>query len=174
MTPTEKNQKQAELRALMVDHQTKAQMLENELRALEATPVTTYKVWEPKHGEDKWFWYTQDKDRYSVINAGNISISTRLGLIHPTPKAAARHHEFLVMLRQLEAFAVEHNEGWKPDWADGAEKKWGIISGDGLQLGWFVHDKYNILPHFKSKEIAQKAIDTFGDRLKILFEYYNS
>lgn len=174
MTQLEKDQRQAALRASIADFQTKLEMLEDEKRALEAIPVKQeFKVWGPECREEYWNsgnvqdTFKANSDDESVIEAG---------LAHPTKEAAERHHEFLKMLRELEKFAVGHNEGWKPDFNNDNSTKWYIRI---VELGVLAPDYWNtynvtILPYFKTRELAQKAIDTFGGRLKILFEYYNS
>jgi hypothetical protein len=169
MTQLEKDLKLADL-------QTKLQMLEDERRALEAMPVTTYKVWEP--GQDEEYFSSSYDGRY--VNTGGSMHREYIacGLAHEEPSDAERHHAFLVMLHDLHKFAVEHNEGWKPDWKDGIANKYlveysSLPSWPGFSVeaySWY----YSVLPCFKSRELAQKAIDTFGERLKILFEYYNS
>lgn len=145
-----------------------------QIRAVEATEVTVHKVWEP--GEREIYFYSSHLT--STVNYVTCSIDLQMipaGLAHPTKEAAERHHSFLVMLHDLHKFAVEHNEGWKPDFMTVHSYKYSI----GLDYGKVIvstwTDGFNgILPYFKSFAIAQKAIDTFGDRLKILFEYYNS
>lgn len=168
MTQLEKDQKRTDLL-------TKQQMLEDELRALEATPVTTYKVWEPEYGITYWA-FTGAK--YTNARDSGDKLLLSCGLSHPTKEAAERHHSFLVMLHDLHKFAVEHNEGWKPDYTDCKQDKYQVEystlpSRPGFSVESFIWYT-SALPCFKSQEIAQKAIDTFGDRLKILFEYYNS
>lgn len=165
MTQLEKDQKRTDLL-------TKQQMLEDELRALEATPVTTYKVWEPKSGG---WWDSVIIDSVMNYIPNRDDLFVEVGIAHPTKEAAERHHSFLVMLHDLHKFAVEHNEGWKPDF-NSWEHKYTISFGAGHDVRTAVAQVSQVssLPYFKSEEIAQKAIDTFGDRLKILFEYYNS
>jgi hypothetical protein len=147
-------------------------MLEDEKRALEATEVK-YKVWEPVNGETYYVgleWGTQ----YCGAKADDEYVIR--GEAHPTKEAAERHHSFLVMLHDLHKFAVEHNEGWKPDWdSDNSEDKFNIEVKDGrISTERWRTFQVSVLPVFKTGALAQKAIDTFGDRLKILFEYYNS
>lgn len=177
MNQTEKEQKQAELRALMVDHQTKAQMLEDEIRALEAIPVKQkFKVWEPEEGGRYFRTHLLDFTRNNNDSADSMYLE--LGFAHPTKEAAERHHSFLVMLHDLHKFAVEHNEGWKPNFLNFNQMKYLIeyeVAHGKLTLLVTETYRFNcVLPVFKSMIDAQKAIDTFGDRLKILFEYYNS
>lgn len=165
MTQREKDLKLASLK-------TQIEMLEDEKRALAATPVTVHKVWEPNNGDQ--YIYTIGLGEFSNrLDEGDRTVLP-LGLAHPTKEAAERHHSFLVMLHDLHKFAAEENEGWKPDFNDSGNKySIGIEFGGWTVTSWNNY-RYNILPYFKSHESAQKAIDTFGDRLKILFEYYNS
>lgn len=164
MTQLEKDLKLADLK-------TKQQMLEDDIRALEAAPVTTYKVWEPEYQE--WYHLIFSHERYKN-NSNYDQNLISIGLAHPTKEAAERHHSFLVMLHDLHKFAVEHNEGWKPEWG-GNVINWTIIQNiNELHTEGFQVSKLSVLPYFKNERLAQKAIDTFGDRLKILFEYYNS
>lgn len=171
MTQLEKDQE-------LINLKTQIQMLEDKKRALEAKQVTTYKVWEPE--VDEPYWHTISCAHFETMNwPGSPMLKT--GLCHPTKEAAERHHSFLVMLHDLHKFAVEHNEGWKPVWNVGTQEKWSIGLNKKGQL--YTHDLSHyrctyyslpVLPLLKSEELSEKAIDTFGDRLKILFEYYNS
>jgi hypothetical protein len=173
MTELEKREKILALNLETASLRTKLEQMEDEYRALEATPVTTHKVWEPGLKELYFdsamlreFDNVSDKMDRPVIEAG---------LSHPTKEAAERHHAFLVMLHDLHKFAVEENAGWKPDWENRDEYKYNIGLDNGKLITTTWYSGWNqITPYFKSKELAQKAIDTFGDRLKILFEYYNS
>lgn len=164
MTQTEKDQKLAELK-------TRLEMLENERRALEAAPVTPqFKVWEPE--DDTLYWDSTTIDQY--YSSPPIRSS---GICHPTKESAERHHSFLVMLHDLHKFAVEHNEGWKMNLDDPSQEKFSVyfnIYRNQLSVSTGFSTCYGAVPYFKTNELAQKAIDTFGDRLKILFEYYNS
>jgi hypothetical protein len=167
MTQLEKDQKLADLK-------TRQEMLDNERRALEAVPVTIHKVWEPRVCEN----YFDALGARESTNTGHWvdegSIET--GLAHPTKEAAERHHSFLVMLHDLHKFAVEENEGWKPGYGENDNHKWQLeFDTIRMEIGKVCYRTYGgVLPCFQSQDIAQKAIDTFGDRLKILFEYYNS
>jgi hypothetical protein len=175
MTQKEKEQRLGELKILLTDHSIALQMLEDERRALEATPVQEgFKVWVPGHKES---YYDSAMVRRFDNNSDTMDKPViEAGLSHPTKEAAERHHQFLVMLHGLHKFAVEHNQGWKPDWEDTHQGKWaiGIEGADKLRAREVVFHNWSILPYFESEELAQKAIDAFGDRLKILFEYYNS
>lgn len=174
MTQTEKDQKIAAITVDIENYVTTITALKSAREALEATPVTTpHKVWEPEHKENYHDSCVLINSVYHPSIGHDLTIE--IGLAHPTKEAAERHHEFLKMLHDLHKFAVEHNEGWKPDWEDGAEKKWLLtFEGEAFLFSWAIYNRRSILPHFKSLEITRKAIDTFGDRLKILFEYYNS
>lgn len=166
MTQLEKDQKLASLKIQI-------EMLEDEKRALAATPVTPqFKVWEP--GTEQIYWYSGAIDQFPNVSEKWDGQRIKSGQGHPTKEAAERHHSFLVMLHDLHKFAAEENEGWKPDFNDSGNKySIGIEFGGWTVTSWNNY-RYNILPYFKSHESAHKAIDTFGDRLKILFEYYNS
>jgi hypothetical protein len=174
MTQKEKEQKQIELMKEYSDLKTRLEMLEDERRALEATPIQQeFKAWEPEENTKVWDAGTLEEIifpsfecAYDLVNAG---------LYHPTKEAAERHHQFLVMLHELHKFAVEHNEEWTPDWGDIDSCKWHISMYNGMfQVESWECRIVNILPCFKSSELALKAVNTFGDRLKILFTYYNS
>jgi len=173
MTQKEKEQKQLELRRELADLQTRLQMLEDERRALEATPVQKdFKVWEPEESQTIWDSGTIESTSYSEYLWHNIF---EVGMFHPTKEAAEHHHAFLVMLHDLHKFAIEHNEGWKPVWGQESEYIYWDREYDNISRDETWANQETILPHFKpGLNLAQKAIETFGDRLKILFEYYNS
>jgi hypothetical protein len=169
MTQLEKDQK-------LIDINTQLQMLEDQKRALEATPVQKeFRVWEPDGNE---CWDAVGLHNYFNSEDDLDKLAVKAGMCHPKPETAQRHHEFLVMLHDLNKFAVEHNEGWKPDYSNpNKESSFFIIINSDGRLG--VEKAYHpytpsVLPHFQTYKFADKAIDTFGDRLKILFEYYNS
>ena len=171
MTKEEKNNKQLLVGMEIAALRAKLEMLEDEKRALEATPVN--QVWEPKKDDSFWF----SGRIYEVDFTGpEQKHMVSCGLAHPTKEAAERHHAFLVMLHDLHKFAVTENEGWKRDFFNDVDKNWFIMRNEKGELRTDYNNFWDVtpLPVFKSEEIASKAIDTFGDRLKILFEYYNS
>ena len=74
-----------------------------------------------------------------------------------------------LLLKRMEDWTEEHNEGWTPDWED-CDDKFYITYHHGLS--WFKVcsnmrvDAFNKLPYFKSEEIAREFIEVFGEEIK--------
>ena len=159
---------------------TKKEELLNKLKQLEEdfnTQVTDIKkqieecdkkVFEPiKLGEGYWYlnelgFPVEDKnEKYFVDN-------TRFdfGNYFKTKEEAERKSFEIRLHRQLELFALENND-IEIDWNDDSSKKY-IISYS-KEGGIFIDKVYKIKDfgqvYFTSKEIAEKAIETFKDDL---------
>ncbi len=81
--------------------------------------------------------------------------------------------EKLELLTELQNYAEEINEGWKPDWDNEDEYKYHIYFNFDAKV--FENDycwKRKGLNEtvFKSKELAEQAIEHFGERLNLLIE----
>ena len=62
----------------------------------------------------------------------------------------------------LKKFAEKVNGGWKPDWNNSDEPKWGVVL-DMTIVQWICWDGANCMSpteiHFKTRQLAQQAID---------------
>ena len=74
-----------------------------------------------------------------------------------------------LLLKKMEDWAEEQNEGWYPNWED-CEDKFYIIYDHGLECfkvyaDWRVNIFYK-LPYFKREELAREFIEEFGEEIK--------
>lgn len=71
--------------------------------------------------------------------------------------------ESIIALNKLANVAYVLNDGWIPDWGSNEEFKYSIcLSHDKLKTEWWWKDNHGCVC-FKSKELAQKAIDILGE-----------
>lgn len=71
--------------------------------------------------------------------------------------------ESIFALNKLANVAYVLNDGWIPDWGSNEEFKYSIcLSHDKLKTEWWWKDNHGCVC-FKSKELAQKAIDILGE-----------
>lgn len=70
----------------------------------------------------------------------------------------------LLAINQLMNVAKYLNEGWQPDWNNQDEKKYLIYLGIGerINVNWTVVVNGHVV-HFRTEELAQKAIDILGE-----------
>ena len=75
-----------------------------------------------------------------------------------------------ILLKRMEDWAEEHNEGWYPDWGDGDEIKYFIIYDnryETLKVDYYsIIKPFSKLPYFKTEEIAEQFIEEFGEEIK--------
>lgn len=96
--------------------------------------------------------------------------------IHQLHTLKQQSHGELLQSRfelELEMFrwASEMNEGWVPDWGKSKVVKWGIsFQKSGLYLDSYQYCNFFVFSlSFKSKEIAEQAVELFGDRILSLY-----
>lgn len=79
-------------------------------------------------------------------------------------------------INQLMNVAKYLNEGWRPDWEDNGESKYFILIDyydNKITINSDYYDLYAVV-YFKSKELAQQAIDILGEetiRLALCTDY---
>ena len=74
-----------------------------------------------------------------------------------------------LLLKRMEDWAEEQNEGWYPNWED-CDDKFYIYYNHGSEC-FFVDNKWHAnifhkLPYFKTEEIAERFIEEFGEEIK--------
>lgn len=72
---------------------------------------------------------------------------------------------------EMEMFARINNEG-KIDWNDEEQLKWYIdvdCLNKKLEINYYLYCRFMNETYFTSQEIAEKALDKFGDRIKKLY-----
>lgn len=127
-------------------------------------------VWKPKNGkryfyvggngyvwEDPWEDCDDDNGRYAI---GNVFY---------TEEEAERHVQRLKVKQRLRELAGE----FKPDWKSLDERNWCVIydhTNNILKSACVNTQQGASEIYFPTQEAAQRAIDTLGDDLLVLFE----
>lgn len=74
------------------------------------------------------------------------------------------------LIFKLKQYAKEKNNGWEPDWENVSQYKYSVdysgLLDELYATDSTVQNRFNKLPFFKTKEIAQECIDLFGDEIK--------
>lgn len=137
---------------------------------------TKSKVWKPSAGE--LYYYINSKGQIEFSYYNNRSTKDKLhicniGNYFKTDEEAEHMVEKLKVIRELQDFALEHNDE-EIDWNDVNQEKLylgmnpKIKSIDIFHTCSWIYLPFNI--YFTSEEIAEKAIETIGeDRIK---KYY--
>ena len=131
------------------------------------------KVWKPEYGETYYFIDSEGKIIKSKWTNHEFDDSRYiLGNCFKTQQEAEKEKDKLILIADLKRFAQENNKG-EIDWNNENQNKWSVMYNfDDENIDTECHQVYkeSILPYFTSKEIAQKAIDTFKNRLIKLFK----
>ena len=72
---------------------------------------------------------------------------------------------------QMEMFARQNNEG-KIDWNDNNQKKWYFYINyirSEITIAWYAAYRTPNVTYFTSREVAEKALEKFGDRIRELY-----
>lgn len=92
------------------------------------------------------------------------------GLYFKTKEEAEQYLKECKLLFKLQQWAKFKNDGWEPDWSNGDEEKYYIFysnSNTYLKISsGFTLERFDKLPYFKTREIAQECIDIFEDEIK--------
>lgn len=94
------------------------------------------------------------------------------GLYFKTKEEAGQRLKERKLLFKLHQWTEMKNEGWKPDWRDDEDKFYLWHDSQYNELGagdTRFSNRFNRLPYFKSREIAEECIDLFGDEIKEVF-----
>lgn len=95
------------------------------------------------------------------------------GLAFKTEKEAEQFDKERILLFKLHKWAEEHNGGWTPEWDKMDKAKYCVEYNN--YTGEFIVDYYSgiftftKLPYFKSRELAERFIEEFGDKIKEVF-----
>ena len=89
-------------------------------------------------------------------------------LHYKTEEQAKRFADKINLFNEMNHFAIIHNEGWKADWKDGEQKKYGIQ----YSMGFFVNFGCLTNEHLfgisvRTEEIAKKMLKEFKYRLEV-------
>ena len=139
----------------------------------------------PDEEEDTWEMKCpyKDGDEYYFVSANglakydswdNYDFEKRAfaqGNIFKTQQEAELESKRRNLLTRFRAFRDECNNGWKPDWSNNGEK-WEIDykEEEGLIALWTsLVNSFSTFGYFKNREVAERAIELFGDEIKELF-----
>ena len=124
------------------------------------------KAFEPKLGEEYYLILRTGKvNMYEFSNDNTDKKLINFGNYFKTKEEAERKSFEIKLHRQLELFALENNDR-EIDWGDGSEKYIIIYRIDvGILINRVYSSKDFGQVYFTSKEIAEKAIETFKDDL---------
>lgn len=108
-----------------------------------------------------------DADKMDIVNAYSF------GMLYKTRDEAVQKRLEFLLLKRINDWAEEHNEGWTPDWDDYTEYKQ-IVKYDFSSERFYISSFYfsNVLsklPVFKSYRIAEQFIEEFGEQIKEVF-----
>lgn len=120
---------------------------------------------------------------YSVLDSGEIfeyeydreysDSAYLLGRLFETEDDAHRELRVRQITFQIKKWAESHNDGWTPNWTDGAEYKWYVVydsTYESLRPNYTVDEMYSPETiYFKDGGIAQKCIELFEDEWLELF-----
>lgn len=134
-------------------------------------PVKT--SYEVKVPEDIETYYTTDiMGRLQKLGHYNSEIHEHIykyGEAFEFSLGATLYYKERILLKRMEDWAEEQNEGWYPDWENG-DDKFSIYyfhnSGRFSVLSDWNCNTFQKLPYFKSEEIALQFIEEFGEEIK--------
>lgn len=108
-----------------------------------------------------------DADKMDIVNVYSF------GMLYKTREEAIQKRLEFLLLKRINDWAEEHNEGWIPNWESEDELKFYITyeNNDGeYGVAWTTSYKiFPNLPIFKSQEIAEQFIEEFGEQIKEVF-----
>lgn len=132
-----------------------------------------FKLTYPDTGEVVYFISIPDHIvEYTRFNPGYKTDKKMFeqGLFFNTKEEAEQFLKERKLLFKLYQWAKEKNDGWEPDWSNGDEIKYYIFYSNSdmyLKISSAVSlERFDKLPYFKTREIAQECIDLFGDEIK--------
>lgn len=150
--------------------------LADDWEVVEEREVVEEPKWKPREGELYFYVNSNGEIEYRYYKNRNINDKRRIcniGNYFKTDEEADHMVEKLKLIRELQDFALEHNDE-EIDWNDVNQEKLylgmnpKIKSIDIFHTCSWIYLPFNI--YFTSEEIAEKAIETIGeDRIK---KYY--
>ena len=109
---------------------------------------------------------------YKKEELKTISYYEILGSVNTTPNYHHIPHKQSnkwTAIHKLAIIAEYLNEGWKPDWTNINENKYFIYKDDKIKVS-YVSRSRECMIYFKSKELAQKAIEIMSDEINNIFD----
>ena len=104
-----------------------------------------------------------DADEMDIVNVYSF------GMLYKTREEAIQKRLEFLLLKRINDWAEEQNEGWYPIWENG-DDKFSIYyyhSSESFSVceDWNCNT-FSKFPYFKSREIAEQFIEEFGDEIK--------
>lgn len=137
---------------------------------------TKSKVWKPSAGELYYYINSNGEIEYRYYKNRNINDKRRIcniGNYFKTDEEAEHMVEKLKVIRELQDFALEHNDE-EIDWVDNEQDKWAICYDiEDKEIAYESGKKIKSVPfnvYFATEQDCERAIKTIGeDRIK---KYY--
>lgn len=177
LEPIEKESKNMNIEELNLEYKAKMDALMEEYKA-KVKEVT--KKEEPfiKKGQryfaintefdlDDYCYINDDTDK-NILECGNMFPFTDENReeVYNEVELIAEHRK---LQSEMEMFARQNNKG-KIDWNDCEQEKWFLCINYNNNVVTSCHSgRYPNITYFTSKEVAEKALEKFGDRLKELY-----
>ena len=104
-----------------------------------------------------------DADKMDIVNVYSF------GMLYKSREEAIQKRLEFLLLKRINDWAEEHNEGWTPNWEDDEEGRF-YLAYECEYEQLFVYRAYSFqkiskLPYFKSQEIADQFIVEFGNEI---------
>lgn len=108
-----------------------------------------------------------DADKMDIVNVYSF------GMLYKSKEEAIQKRMEFLLLKRINDWAEEHNEGWIPNWSDDYEKKYYIAfekEGEIFDVNWCMcYQQFTKLPYFKSVELTWEFVEEFGEQIKEVF-----
>lgn len=112
-------------------------------------------------------------DQYGEISESDVGLADDL-TNDPTNCTSRQQAEKLLAINKLLNVAKYLNGDWKPDWENGCEYKWYIEDFENeINIDYIINCNSRIV-YFRTKELAQQAIQILGEetiRLALTTDY---
>ena len=103
-----------------------------------------------------------DADKMDIVNAYSF------GMLYKTREEAIQKRMEFLLLKRINDWAEEQNEGWYPVWENG-DDKFSIYYFHNSESFSVCEDwncnTFSKFPYFKSQEIAEQFIEEFGNEI---------
>lgn len=121
--------------------------------------------------KEKYFYFKHSLSKGLVVDYGS-GYNRKPEHAFRTEEQAELIKEKILLMQEMHAFAHVRNEGWMPDWENGEQPKYGIVSGgDGIKVDWCAYSNSFVFGvAVKSIEIAGEMIELFGERIEKFYK----
>lgn len=158
---------------LLKEYDEKAKALRDEFISKLKDDKKEFELTYPEHEETLYYISNASANICDMYFSDNNNFSKNVfehGLYFKTREEAEQHLKERKLLFKLHQWAKFKNEGWESDWSNSDEEKYYIFysnSNTYLKISsGFNLERFDKLPYFKTREIAQECIDLFGNEIK--------